>query len=123
MKPSEVKQMELLTKEDLLFKRNEKEELIPKKIEIKSLKKFIKITPIVYGEFQEYQFQMDRETGLMPAKLAISVIKKHLIEPVLTDKDMESLSSTMGNLILLEIMKYSSIVSTKIDSEKDDIKN
>ena len=102
---------EFLKKEDLLFGRDEKGELVPIEIEISKGKK-IKVTPIPKGEWDKMMMDKSSEED-KDARL----IEKHLIEPKITyDELIKSGSAKLILKIATAILKMSS------KSFDDDIK-
>lgn len=104
----------MLTKEDLLFDRDEKGELISKKVKIKSTGQEIVIIPLTRGEIKKIGQQVS--DGKSQDDFDEQIIKDHLIEPKLSQEDMKFLKPGMAASIVQTILEYSSLTSGVKDS-------
>ena len=114
----------MLTKEDCLFERDEEGKLIGKVITLETLdnKPQVKVKPLTRGKlmsiFQKAKDGTDEEKGKTDAE----VIMNGLIEPVLTEQDIEVMKPIFASAIVTGIISVSLGVSQdKVTSSAKDI--
>ena len=107
-----VKDWDMLQADELFFPRNEKEELIPKRVHIKEIEKDILITPMPRGEWVEMMSKSkDGETSEDQDAL---ILEKHLIEPKVTAEQLtKSGKHFLIATIVSKILDYSSLTVDK----------
>ena len=92
--------MEIATKDDLLFSRDEKGELLPQEVEIDEIGKKVLITPMPRGELKRYlsawMFGKSKGDIIESDKDDdIEIVEKHLVKPQLSKEDLQSAGKTL----------------------------
>ena len=112
---------EYLSREDVLFDRGEDENLLPVDVEVEALpnKPKIKVLPISIGKWKEL-------IKLEPVEQDKMILKNHLLEPKIDDKDYKFIKPTvfgaMSNAIValtLDITQKESKEKTNNENNKD----
>ena len=110
--------MEKLTKEDALFERDEKGDIIPKEVVVEGLedKPTITIIPLTRGEIRKL-FSNLTDLGDTTKDQDGEIILKHCIEPKFTEEDLKTMKWNYSQAIVSEVFKYSGI-NVKTDTLK-----
>lgn len=92
--------MEVASKDDLLFTRDEKGKLLPVEVEIEEIDKKVLITPMPRGELKRYlstwMFGKSKEDIIESDKDDdIEIVSKHLIQPALTKEELQDAGKTL----------------------------
>lgn len=104
-----------LTKEDLLFQRDEKNEFIPKKVFIETIKKYVVIVPVPRGKWKTIQSAKSDDGIDWDAK----VVAEHCIDPKVSYEELVASGRPVHIMAIAnEIMRYSGLVRSKGDDAK-----
>lgn len=104
----------MLSKEKILFERDEKGTLIPKVVKLEGTDEEIKITPLVRGEF--LRIFSETKDGQTNKDQDAEIIKNHLVEPKLDDDEIRNMKSGYATIIVATILKHSGL---KVEKEKN----
>lgn len=139
----------ILEADDLFFARDENENIVPKKVEIVvgtgekveeqkyvgkdgkervrrnitsvPIKKKIVITPLPRGEW--IKMQRESKDGETTKDQDIEIIRKHLVHPSLTEKQIGELEAKgkhyMISAIAMKILEFSSLMVEKVKKKVD----
>jgi len=106
---------------DIVFQRGENGCLIPQEIQLNLINKpIIKVVPIPRGKLQEIHALATSSNAAEKVKADNELIKKGLIEPKLTDEQINDLMPKYANAIAIAIMSVSLGVEQKEVEEKAD---
>jgi hypothetical protein len=103
--------MTILDKDEYLFERDDKGELIPRKVTlgVKGSPE-IKITPIPRGEWRKIQLSDQKEEDIDK-----NIILNHCVEPKFTEKEIEDLNPILATAIVTAIATET--IGTKSNKE------
>ena len=99
----------MLKAEDMIFQRGEDGSLLPKEITLETLpdKPTVKIRPLSRGKLQEI-YQKATSDNLQEKLDADSqVLKEGLVEPILTEEQIQDLKPQFANAVSIAIMALS----------------
>ena len=106
----------MLDKNKVLFERDEKGEVLPKKVFVEALKDDIVITPLSWGEWKRIRTQMllinKQETS---QEQCFELIQNHCVEPKFSLAELKALKPFVADAIENAIYNNSGIVA---DDEK-----
>jgi len=119
----------MLNKEDCLFERDEEGKLLGRTVTLEKLpnKPTIKIRPLTRGKLMSIYSMAQSENQEEKTKADIDVIKAGLIEPILTEEELEFLKPAMVGAMSIAIMSLSLGISqddvgkTMTDIEKQEL--
>lgn len=120
--------MSYLTKDEILFERDEKGELLPVEATVDRLpsKPNILMTPITRGEFKRIRLGLDTK-GNTTEDQDLEIIETHLINPKLTREEIVKAKSAYIDALVLTILENSGLVIEKnvisaIEGMEDSVK-
>lgn len=114
----------MLTKEDCLFQRDEEGNLIGKVVTLETLdnKPEVKIKPLTRGKLMSIFRKAKEGTEEEKLKTDVEVLASGLIEPVLTEKDIEVMKPSYASAIVTAIISVSlGISQDKVTKSAQDI--
>ncbi len=114
----------MLTKEDCLFERDEEGNLIGRLVTLETLegKPEVKVKPLTRGKLMSIFQKAKDGSEEDKSKTDIDVIVSGLVEPVLSEKDIEVLKPSYASAIVTAIISVSlGISQDKVTSSAQDI--
>jgi len=111
----------VINKEDTLFNRDEKGELLPIEIFIDKLKDSVKVIPLTRGELRKLGLGLI-EGGTTKDQDA-ELILKHCISPKYTEEEIKFIKSTIADNIVLAILEASGLDINKAKNSVDNAIN
>jgi len=101
-----------LSNQVFVHKRDENEKLLPIDVDISEMNGKVKILPMAKGEIAKLQSEM--KGNLTTEEQDKELIRKHVIEPIFSDKDLEFFKPLEYGYLVTAIMVASGITKEKI---------
>lgn len=109
----------LLDKSKVLFERDEKGELMPKTVKLVGTEEEIKIVPLTRAEW--IKLTEETKSGETSKDQDGEIISKHLVEPKLSDGEVNGMKAGYATAIVTTILKHSGLSVDK-KTEGDELK-
>ncbi len=111
-----------LTKESLLFERDEKGELIQKDVVLELLpgKPSVRLKPLTRGTLQRIRIKAVSDNPDEKVESDNDVIKAGLVKPALTDEEIKNIKPQKANAIIMAIIATSlDMPQTEVNKDMD----